>query len=674
MTLQSYYNRFNAGKNYDRTLFLAGRGLQSAELNEIQENIIQKLKGVGDAIFGDGDVVEGTAIVVDPDTGVTTIEDGHIYLRGSVRKVGTADFTIPTDGIVRIGVYYKETTITELEDPNLRDPAVGTRNYQEPGAARLQISLTWGFESDGVTPEGDGEFYPVYNVQNGVLIIQSPPPQSDALTAALARYDREAHASYVVNGFKVRFLELDTETNEQVFVITEGKAHVNGFEIELPHGLRLRFPNDPDIAEIESEPHTFTGDENGVMRLTLNNTPIHQVNKIDITKELTATITHGAFSGATDPLPDEAVLEIIEITQGATTYELNTDYRLTAGDVDWSPLGAEPSPGSSYDVTYRYREQLEPVNLDDTSFDIDGAVEGSLILIDYEWKMPRFDLVAMDQEGNVRRVKGLAHPWRPAVPQSPEGQLTVGLIEQRWETGVPVDTTSTATHAVPMSDIEAIRESVHDLYSLVAQERLRNDANAADPSAKLGVFVDPFFDDDLRDQGIPQTAAIVDGELSLPIVADIAETARESSAFTLTYDLEPVIEQLLRTTDMKVNPYQAFDPIPAKVTLNLSVDRWTEINTDWSSPVTRRFSQFTSPLTRTSIIGGGNRSRVQSRTTRNVLLRVQQSESNELLSSSSIDAEFMRQQTQSFELEGFDPGEELETLLFDGIEIEPLDP
>ena len=152
------------------------------------------------------------------------------------------------------------------------------------------------------------------------------------------------------------------------------------------------------------------GDENGVMRLTLNNTPIHEIDKIDITKERTATITHGAFTGATDPLPDEAVLEIIEITQGGTTFEPNTDYRLTAGDVDCSPLGAEPAPGSSYDVTYRYREQLDPVNLDDTSFDIEGAVEGSLILIDYKWKMPRFDLVSMDQEGNVRRVKGLAHP------------------------------------------------------------------------------------------------------------------------------------------------------------------------------------------------------------------------------------------------------------------------
>ena len=36
-------------------------------------------------------------------------------------------------------------------------------------------------------------------------------------------------------------------------------------------------------------------------------------------------------------------------------------------------------------------------------------------------------------------------------------------------------------------------------------------------------------------------------------------------------------------------------------------------------------------------------------------------------------AEFMRQITQHFDIEEIGPGEELETLLFDGIEIEPLE-
>ncbi|MFP3020681.1 MAG: DUF4815 domain-containing protein, partial [Wolbachia sp.] len=189
MTLNSYYNRFNPDKEYEKSLFLAGRGLQSAELNETQEYALSKLKGIGDAIFCDGDVITGSNCIIDRETGKVTLEGGKIYLRGAVRKVEEEEFTIPLSTTVRIGVYYVESTITELEDENLRDPAVGTRNYQEVGAARLKVSTTWSYQAEGVTTNASGEFYPIYNIENGVLIEHSPPPQANIVTTALARYD-----------------------------------------------------------------------------------------------------------------------------------------------------------------------------------------------------------------------------------------------------------------------------------------------------------------------------------------------------------------------------------------------------------------------------------------------------------------------------------------------------
>jgi hypothetical protein len=220
-----------------------------------------------------------------------------------------------------------------------------------------------------------------------------------------------------------------------------------------------------------------------------------------------------------------------------------------------------------------------------------------------------------------------------------------------------------------MSDIESMRKSISNLYDLIAQERLRNDVNSREPSAKKGVFVDPFLNDAMRDQGVTQTAAIVNQELTLPINATVIDTGKATIPWLLPYALEPILEQLLQTSDMKINPYQAFAPIPAKVTITLNVDRWTEVITNWSSPITQRFSVLSNPLTKQVITGAGF-AVTQSSTTQNVLIGTATSQTSELLTSTTRDATFMRQATQTFEVNGFMPGECL-NLIFDGINIKP---
>ncbi|GHS92985.1 hypothetical protein AGMMS49949_05730 [Alphaproteobacteria bacterium] len=280
--MNNYYNRFETSKNYEKSLFLAGRGLQSSELNEIQETALNKLKSLGDAIFKDGDVVRGCDCIVQEN--VVTVEAGSVYLRGAVRAVPQASLTINENQRFNIGLFLKETTVTELEDPTLRDPAVGTRNYQEPGAARMQYSLNWGAQAEGTTTDSTlGDFYPVYVVDQGVLILKSPAPELDSVKVALARYDRESNGSYIVRGFDVKYQNITNE--QQIFVLNEGKAHlsgvplrrslkglrVDGYEIELPHSVRLKYNLNPDLSTVQSEPHTFQPNEQGSMRIALNN-------------------------------------------------------------------------------------------------------------------------------------------------------------------------------------------------------------------------------------------------------------------------------------------------------------------------------------------------------------------------------------------------------------------
>ncbi|GHU13184.1 hypothetical protein FACS189449_08200 [Alphaproteobacteria bacterium] len=646
-TLQGYFNRFDSNKKYTKSLFLAGKGLQSAELNEIQEYSSHALKNFGNAIFKDGDVIRGCTCIIDNQSGAVTVEAGQVYLNGAIRDIHEGNFTIPIDVSVKIGVYFKEKIVTELEDPELRDPAVGTRNYQETGAARLQYNLVWSFQSEGVTPQTSdlGEFYSIYNVEHGVLVQKALAPQMDSVSVALARYDNESNGSFLVRGMSVTCLE--NSNTEQVFTINEGKAHVDGYEIELAHSLRVRFDNEIDAETVTSDPYVFEPNAQGVMTVQLNHAPLASVTSVDVTVQKTVNLSHGSYSGALDPIPSTSVLEIMLIKQGNTVYAKNTDYKLTAGQVDWSPPGAEPAPGSTYEITYRYRTKVDPTNVTDTGFNISGAVDGTMVLVTYSWKMPRYDLITIDNEGIVRRIKGLAHAWTPSVPKAPNGQLVLAQIFQNWASNQKPKVSNNAIRVVKMGDIESIKNMVLNLYYLISQEQLKNDANASDPSAKKGIFVDPFFDDDMRDQGISQTGAIVDKCLTLPTRAEVHDLAKDQKVYLLPYVLEPVISQELQTGSMKINPYCAFDPIPADVTINSNVDFWTEIETQWLSPVTQLFYTW---------IFDSNYYNTYT-------------DANTLVASTSRYATFMRQIRQQIKIEGLKPGERIEVVEFSGIPV-----
>jgi hypothetical protein len=644
--IERYYNLFDPAKHYTQLLFRAGDGLQSRELNEIQSTLMHRLQGVADALLKDGDIVSGANLQIDADTGLVTLEAGRVYLRGAVREVPAATFTVPTSGRIAVGVRFNTRTVTELEDHNLREPAVGVRNYQEPGAGRLQETLAWGWEGAGTSDGKSGDFHAVYALDNGILENRRQPPVLDGVVTSLARYDFDANGHYVTEGLGVRFLTTDGQ--EHIFSIAEGRANIDGFKVERTQSQRLRLPIDPDLQRVSSEPQVFNDSGDGTMVVTINRPPLAQVIDIKVTQQKTETVVHGAFTGSRDVLTEPTVVAVLEVKQGGTTYTQGTDYKVVGDEIDWSPGGAEPAPGSSYQVTYQYIASLTPTNLTDTGFKVAGVVQGSTMYIDYQWKLPRVDVLALTADGQVERIKGISQVRNPIAPTVPASRLALAEIAYDWKQDSTPEVRNIAIRTIKVSELTAMQRQIADLYDLMALERLRVDANIREPAAKKGLFVDNFLDDDLRDQGVAQTGAVVAGVLTLPITAS-AQHAKENgnALLTLDYTLTPVVEQLARTGSIKINPYQAFEPVPARVTLNPAVDQFTVTNTTWASDVTERL-----------ITGSGVLEQV-----------VETRRSEQVLASSSEEAQFLRSLNVAYRVDGFGPSETLAALRFDGIGI-----
>lgn len=655
--ITGYHNRFDATKNYEEHLFRAGYVLQSAELNEIQTAINTRLKGIGDALFKDGDVVRDAQVVVDSSTGIVRCASGAIYLRGAVRGVPPATFTISTVGVVAIGVYLRTIAVTELDDPELRDPASLTRNYQEPGAGRKKVTAEWGFAGDSQA----GDFFPVYEVEDGTLRAKEAPPTLDAFNQALARYDRDsAGGTYVVTGLAVQRLG-DLNSGEQVYSVAEGRARVNGYGVEQNTARRVVYDAQPDLRLINSEPHVST--TASAQRVNVDRTPINDISEVTVTLQKTVTLTHGGFVGAADPLPDTSILQIMSVTQGGTTYTQGVDYKLTSGAVDWSLAGAEPATGSTYSVTYRYITNVTPTNIDETGFTVTGAVVGSLVLVTYNQKLPRFDRLVMTADGALTWIKGVAAEWNPQAPVISQDILLLATVYQAW-TADGSYVVNDSVRVVPMQDLAAINGRIDYMLGLIAQQRLEGSANLKEAIQKKGLFVDPFLDDTLRDAGAAQTAAIVAGELILPVAVDKVSLMPNDVAVetSLSFTQSAVLSQTARTGSMKINPYMAFDPIPAVAKLTPSVDRWTEFQTSWASSITQRFVVDNRILDAWHLrVFGSGFERYPSTTNT--------SSSTSLVSQTERQIENLRQIQVSFTLTGFGPNETLTGVTFDGIAV-----
>lgn len=642
MSLQGYYNRFSAADQYDELLFRASKGLQSAELNESQSILSDRITQIANSLFQDGAVISGCQPAVNVQTGEATIQGGTLYVLGAVRSVDLATFTVPTTGSLQIGVRLTTTTVTELENANLRDPAQGTRNYQEPGAGRTKRTLAWGWSGDG----GTGDFYGVYNILNGALVTVEAPPVLDAAKKLVAQYDRDANGSYIVSGMQLTALGKDTTNSNYTFTVGEGTANVYGNKLTKPTATSLAFPIDPELQTINNEPKVSAGPTS--QTLNVNRYPLASINDVVITKEKTVTLTHGSFSGALDQLPDTSVLSIQSVSQSGTTFAAGTDYNLTADQVDWSPSGAEPAPGSTYDVTYRFLTSTAATNIDPDlgAFDIVDAVASTLVLVDYDWKMPRVDVISLDPDGLFHRNKGVSTAFNPIAPNVPYNELQIAEYLQTWHSTNNPEVTNNGHKVVSVREQRQMKNAIAELYGIVAEERLQRDLAFKEPTAKYGVFADPLLDGDLRDAGISQDAVIVNQELQLAINGAPVRAAQNNDTHELLpYQDVTLISQEMFTGFMKINPYGNFDPIPCDITLDPAVDLWvvTEENTTFST------QSFT--------IGAGDRSRSSTATVVELASEVRSNIAN------------LRQTVVDFTISGFDSGEALVDIAFDGIHL-----
>jgi hypothetical protein len=174
---------------------------------------------------------------------IASISDGIFYSGGFFINVQPQTIVVDSTtnaANARIGLQIQESIITSADDSTLLDPALGSSNYQAPGADRYQYLLVLSTRSFSSTD--DSKFYDLLEVQNGLITKQIDYPVFADLDKALAERTYDTNGNFTVRPFGITTAANTANTSNYDIVVSPGKAYVKGFEFHTIGTQRLSVP------------------------------------------------------------------------------------------------------------------------------------------------------------------------------------------------------------------------------------------------------------------------------------------------------------------------------------------------------------------------------------------------------------------------------------------------
>jgi hypothetical protein len=262
---------------------------------------------------------------------VFSINEGVFYYEGFFIKTPPQTISLSkytsANVSVRVGLDVVESVVTSSSDTSLLDPALGSSNYQAPGADRVEIQLV--LNSRSLDSEDDEKFIELVRVENSELTREYKYPLYSVLEETLARRTYDESGNYTVRPFKI---SLDTNSSNSAqtdIVLSPGKAYVYGYEFEENSSTVLTIPKPRDSKQIQNKRVSseygnflYTNSHFASFPInTLQTVDVHCVPRESINVSTTSTISNTKIGTARIKMVD---FDSASNTSNSQTYEYRT--------------------------------------------------------------------------------------------------------------------------------------------------------------------------------------------------------------------------------------------------------------------------------------------------------------------------------------------------------------
>lgn len=635
-----YYNRYDKNKNYTKVLFKPDKPLQQAELNELQSQIGNQLKGIGDGVYREGAVLSGLDFSI-TDKGTTidiALQPGILYIAGRILDTQKTTINVPKTGDGYIYATYNEDIVNATMDSALNDPI----STSVDGADRIKSSV-----SLSATPVDDTSVI-VYHFQNGALFVNIDTPLSNDIMKTLAQRTQETNGSYRSGSDGLRLSVDTTQTNDDNIsvIVSDGIAYVRGWRNEKVAATRVSVAPSKATRQVINESHSYNSNTGA---FTLYQAPVAKVTSVTSPVSVTETVSRG--SGLADTFRNGNVVAIKSITSSkGTVYGTldNPETQANPADVTlqngnqiaWrSGSNVIPTTGSTYQVTYYYVKNMvsgtdfsvktnsvnsiSQIPTTDIVFSGMGGDKpvndmriASAVSVTYDFYLARRDLITLNAAGVFQVIAGEPNTiTEVSAPVTANDDLSLSI---GWVTVYPNSKyAETNDHTVTNLTFAQLQKVVARLqtleYNVATMAQDITAAQGHDPLALRGVFSDGFnsferadvdiFGSDANGTTWKENGSVVpmaawsfdDAYITLPyanskVIGNVVNTTSPGTApfnnpmqwtgrvITAPYKIVAEISQRIATGDMSVNPYMVYQTQTGVLTLNPAADVWQDVN------------------------------------------------------------------------------------------------
>lgn len=283
---------------------------------------------------------------------VCSINEGVFYVDGYFVKVSDQSTVVSpysTSANVKIGLEISDDVVDSAVDSSLLDPALGSFNYQAPGADRYQFNLVLSTRPlDTVVDES--KFFELMRVENGAITKQVKYPIYAELEKTLARRTYDESGDYVVRPFRATVND-GVDANNYVLTIEPGKAYVKGFEFETIGINKIVTAKPRSAADVKSYVDvdvdtsygnylyvtSMRGSSNGFINIAgLEKVDIHCVDSSNVAVGLGTTAN--AWIYANTKIGTARIRNFVRYSADSNTiYDSNGVYKLYISDLDIQP-------------------------------------------------------------------------------------------------------------------------------------------------------------------------------------------------------------------------------------------------------------------------------------------------------------------------------------------------